>query len=122
MTRMKFNHEQPPGKEKPYTVTVTATDTRPGARPTTIKVDIYVVDVDEIPVGNRRHQWKSIPSVIARRTSKMLRDAICDATWPESVRTLTASDPEGATPITWSLVSPRGVDSHRRKRRRRYRR
>ena len=41
MTKMKFDHES----EDMYTVTVTATDTHETSD--TIRVDIYVVDVDE---------------------------------------------------------------------------
>ena len=52
MTTMKFDHES---KDK-YTVTVTAKDT--GGATDTIRVDIYVVDVDEAPKGDRHHHGR----------------------------------------------------------------
>ena len=45
-TKMKFDHES----EDKYTVTVTATDTLLATA--SIRVEIYVVDVDEMPVGD----------------------------------------------------------------------
>ena len=86
-TKMKFDHES---KDKKYTVTVTATDTHKAA--SSISVDIYVIDVDEKPVGNMR-----------------LEEGInFTENSTDAVLTLTAGDPEEATPITWSL--PTGVD------------
>ena len=81
-TKMKFNHES---KDK-YSVTVTATDTHVATA--SIRVEIYVVDVDERPVGDTPPQ-EGIPY------NEKSTDAVV---------TLSASDPEDATPITWSLV------------------
>ena len=82
-TKMEFNHES---KDK-YTVTVTATDTHNAKA--SITVNVYVVDVDEGPDGDTPLEG-GIP-------------------YPEDetdpVLTLSVSDPEGATPVTWSLVT-----------------
>ena len=83
MTTMKFNHET----EDMYTVMVTAEDTD-GATDS-IRVDIYVVDVDEAPKGTG--------TTMAESTEEY------DENDTRSVMTLSADDPEGATPITWSL-------------------
>ena len=82
MTKMKFDHES----EEMYTVTVTATDTHETSD--SIRVDIYVVDVDEMPVGDT-------PPVEGIGYTENSEDAVV---------TLSAGDPEDATPITWSLV------------------
>ena len=81
-TKMEFDHES---KNK-YTVTVTATDTH-GASAST-RVEIYVVDVDEGPEGYTSPDG-GLPYT---ENSK------------DVVLTLSVSDPEGATPVTWSLV------------------
>ena len=83
MTGMKFNHESKPK----YTVTVTAEDSF-GATDS-IRVDIYVVDVDEAPEGTG--------TTMAANTIEYTEDRT------DAVLTLSAGDPEGATPITWSL-------------------
>ena len=88
MTTMKFNQEQ----KEMYTVTVTAEDTD-GATDT-IRVEIYVVDVDEAPKGTG--------TTMAENTEEYAENDT------RSVLTLSVDDPEGATPITWSL--PAGVD------------
>ena len=82
MTKMKFNHES----EDKYTVTVTAKDTHDATDST--RVDIYVVDVDEMPVGVQAQDGTTI------EYTENSTDAVV---------TLSVSDPEGATPITWSL-------------------
>ena len=99
ITGKKFNYETK--KDRPYTVTVTATDTE--GETDSIKVDIYVVDVDEGANGTGATMAENTVSYCEE--GEEAADAICDATWPESVLTLTASDPDGATPITWSLVT-----------------
>ena len=83
MTRVKFNHED----KEMYTVTVTATDSF-GATDS-IRVDIYVADVDEAPEGTG--------ATMAENTEEY------DENDTRSVLTLSVDDPEGATPITWSL-------------------
>ena len=85
ITGMKFNHEK---KEK-YAVTLTATDTD-GATDS-IRVDIYVADVDEkAPIIRGDQATGAIPY---------------DENSMDEVADFSASDPEDATPITWSLVT-----------------
>ena len=81
-TKMEFNHES---KDK-YTVTVTATDNL--LAKASITVNVYVVDVDEGPAGDMPPDG-GIPYTEEET---------------DSVLTLSVSDPEGATPVTWSLV------------------
>ena len=83
-TGMKFNHET---KDK-YTVTVTAKDTHDATAK--IRVDIYVVDVDEMPQGTGTTKAENTIEYAENST--------------DAVVTLSAGDPEGATPITWSLL------------------
>ena len=78
---MKFNHE----KKGKYAVTVTATDTA-GAT-ASIRVDIYVNDVDEAP----------------DRTGNMATTIEYMENGKDAVLTLSAGDPESAMPIVWSL-------------------
>ena len=88
MTTMKFNHDT----KEMYTVTVTAEDTD-GATDS-IRVEIYVVDVDEAPKGTGTTMAENTVEYAENGTGLVL--------------TLSVDDPEGATPITWSL--PTGVD------------
>ena len=94
MTAAVLDHEK---KEK-YSLTVTATDSF-GASDT-IRVDIYVVDVDEAPAGTGTTTAES--TIEYTEKSK------------DAVLTLSAGDPEGATPITWSVpaddADPDGTD------------
>ena len=64
----------------------------------TIRVEIYVVDVDEAPAGTG--------TTTAENTVEYTENST------DTVLTLSAGDPEGATPITWSLVTadPEGAD------------
>ena len=86
ITGMKFNHEPKPK----YTVTVTATDTDEATD--SITVDIYVIDVDE-------------KAPIMREGDQTTGTIPYDENSTDVVLTLSAGDPEDATPITWSLVT-----------------
>ena len=83
MTGMRFNHEN----KEMYTVTVTATDSF-GAT-ASIRVNIYVGDVDEAAEETGTTMATNTIEYVEKGTGPVL--------------TLSASDPEDAMPITWSL-------------------
>ena len=87
----KLDHETKPT----LTVTLTANDGSGTSNASaTITVTIYVADVDEAPVIKDR----------ADSTAKGQRTVEYPENGTGSVATFTASDPEGASPIVWSLT------------------
>ena len=95
ITRMKFNQEQ---KEK-YTVTVTAMDAH-GAT-ASIRVDIYVIDVDEM----RRRSWRAAWHIQYKGQQRQLHAE----NGTDAVDTYTAVGPD-ADMARWSLEGD--DDSH----------
>ena len=87
--KAKLDHETKPT----HTVTVTATDTHNAID--TITVTIHVTDVDEAPMISDKADMEA--------TAEKSVDYDEKGTGP--VMTLTASDPEGATPIVWTLLA-----------------
>ena len=87
----KLDHEA----DRSHTVTVTANDGSGGSNATdSITVTIYVTDADDAP----KIRDRAAPSANGQRT----------VTYPENgdgyVARFTASDPEGAMPVVWSLT------------------
>ena len=92
MTKATLDHE----KKNRYTVTVTADDSRGETNSTaTITVTIHVTDMDEGPmISDRKDSTKTESQVVEY-----------DENGKGPVITLSARDPEGVTPIVWSLPS-----------------
>ena len=91
MTKAALNHED----KNRYSVTVTADDSSGASNNTDrITVTIRVVDLDEAPVITNRE--------FPNYTHEVTIDRAEDATGP--VANFTARDPEGVTPIGWSLL------------------
>ena len=93
----KLDHE----KSHSHTVTLTANDGSGASNDrATITVTIYVTDVDEAPVIKDR----------ADSTADGMRTTQYTENSPSPVARFTASDPERATPVYWSLTSAAVAD------------
>ena len=88
----KLDHE----KNSSHTVTLTADDgSGTSSSSDTITVTIYVTDADEAPVIKDR----AYPTAQGTRTVSYAENGT------GNVASFTATDPEGATPLTWALTA-----------------
>ena len=97
--KANLNHET----NASHTITLTADDGFAASNSATnIRVTIYVTDLDEKPTINDRAD----ASAVGEQSVEYAEDR------DDAVLTLTASDPEGVTPIVWSLLQDAGGEQN----------